>query len=714
MGAKWARLVRQGPRQLAEGAPPRGARLDTANRLAKETSPYLRQHAHNPVDWYPWGEEALARARSEKRPLLLSIGYSACHWCHVMAHESFEDEATARLMNEAYVNVKVDREERPDLDQLYQGVVQLMGRGGGWPLTVFLTADLEPFYGGTYFPPVDRHGLPAFPKLLRALADAYRSRPEEVRAQAQQFTAGLRHLSTWGLEAPPAEVSAADVRAAGLALAEDLDSEHGGFGSAPKFPNPMNVALLLRAARRGGGERLRQAALFALERMALGGLYDQLGGGFHRYSVDAAWRVPHFEKMLYDNAQLLQLYAEAQQLDGRPLWRSVATGTVDWLEREMVSPSGAFYATQDADSEGEEGRFFTWTVEDFRKVLGQPLADVAALHFGLTVDGNFEGGRNVLQVQLPAAQLAERLGEPLDEVERQLAEARARLFSAREARVRPGRDDKLLAGWNGLAIRGLAAAARAFDRPDWARLAGRAASAVLAESWRDGRLQRLAGKQAQGAFVEDYGDLASGLVALSQATLDAGYLEAARAVADAAVQHFFDEAQGAYRTSTQGDLLVPTYALHDNAFPSGASTLTEAQVGLSALTGEARHLEQAWRYLRRMRSAMVANPFGYGHLWLAADAAVDGAAEVLLVGSRAEVEGLRRAVDATWAPTVALAHVQPGRVPAVLGPLAEGRECVQGRATAYLCRDFSCAAPLTDAAALLAALQDISGQSRGP
>ncbi len=679
------------------------------NRLAHETSPYLRQHAHNPVDWYPWGEEALARAKRENRPLLLSVGYSACHWCHVMAHESFEDEETARLMNALYVNVKVDREERPDLDQLYQGVVQLMGRGGGWPLTVFLTPALEPFYGGTYFPPTDRHGLPAFPKLLVALADAYKTRPEEVRTQAAQFVSGLRHLSTWGLEAPEADLGPEDVKAAGVELFGQLDAEHGGFGVAPKFPNPMDVALLLRATRRGAGQALQEGALFALERMALGGIFDQLGGGFHRYSVDRLWAVPHFEKMLYDNAQLLHLYAEAQLLAPRPLWRTVAEGTVQWLEREMTAPSGAFYATQDADSEGEEGRFFAWTLEELRHVLGQPLADLAALHFGATLDGNFEHGRNVLQVRIPAPELALRLGEPLQEVQRQLAEVRARLFSAREGRVRPGRDEKVLAGWNGLMVRGLAFAARAFQRPDWAAMAARAASAVLEGQWRHGHLARLAGKESPEGFLEDFGDLAAGLVALSQATLDAAWLEPAAAIAEAAVKHFWDEGQRAYWSASRGtkDLLVQPYALHDNAFPSGASTLTEAQVGLSALTGEPRFFEQATRYLRRMRKAMVDNPFAYGHLWLAADAALDGAAEVLLVGTRREVEELRRAVDGTWAPTVALAWVEEGQVPPVLKKMAEGRQRLLGQPTAYLCRRFTCGPPLTDGAALAAALKAV-------
>jgi uncharacterized protein len=686
--------------------------MDTSspeNRLARETSPYLRQHARNPVDWYPWGPEALGRAKEENRPILLSVGYSACHWCHVMAHECFEDVEIARLMNAHFINIKVDREERPDLDQLYQGVVQLMGRGGGWPLTVFLTPSLEPFYGGTYFPPTERHGLPAFPKLLLTLADAFRTRATEVQSQAEKFTTGLRHLATYGLKASPLDVTKEDVLTAGVEAARELDEEYGGFGMAPKFPSPMNVALLLRAFRRGAPRTLLDGALFTLERMARGGIYDQLGGGFHRYSVDRLWRVPHFEKMLYDNAQLLHLYAEAELIDSRPLWRTVAEGTVGWLEREMTAPSGAFYATQDADSEGEEGRFFTFTLDEMRRLLGQPLADLAALHFGCTVEGNFEHGRNVLEVQVPAEELSQRLGEPLEEVQARLAEVRGRLFSAREGRVRPGRDDKVLAGWNGLMVRGLSFAARAFGRADWAELARRAAVSILKTHWQAGHLLRLSSHSPHQGFLEDSGDLALGLVALAQATLDASFLVPARAISDAAVEAFWDAGQEAYTSAQKGtaDLLVPTYALHDNAFPSGASTLTEAQVALTALTGDARPLTQAMRYLRRMRQAMVENPFAYGHLWLSADAALDGAAEVMLVGTLKEVALLRRAVDSTWAPTVALGQLEPGQVPAVLADVAEGRLRVEGRPAAYLCRNFACAPPLTDAEALAEALRAV-------
>jgi len=692
-----------------------GEAVNPPNRLERATSPYLRQHANNPVDWYPWGEEALARARDANRPILLSVGYSACHWCHVMAHESFEDAETARVMNAHFVSIKLDREERPDLDQLYQGVVQLMGRGGGWPLTVFLTPALEPFYGGTYFPPEDRYGIPGFKKLLLTLAEAYRTRPEEVREQAERFASGLRHLSTWGLDAPAGAFTVEDVRTAGAALAAELDPEHGGFGSAPKFPNPMDLALLLRAHRRGL-EGARAGVLLALERMALGGIHDQLGGGFHRYSVDRRWRIPHFEKMLYDNAQLLHLYAEAELVEPRPLWGTVAERLVAWLQREMTAPSGAFHATQDADSEGEEGRFFTWTLEEMRAVLGAELADLAALHFGASVDGNFEHGRNVLEVRVPAPTLAERLGEPLEEVESRLDTVRARLFAAREGRVRPARDDKILAGWNGLMVRGLALAARAFRRPAWAELAARAATAVLESHWRDRTLFRLAGTDSPPGFLEDYGDLAAGLAAVAQATLDARWLEPALELVDVARERFWDKEAQVYLSAPRGtsDLLVPTYALHDNAVPSGASTLMEAQLALAALTGRAPLLEAALDSLRRLRGAMVRNPFAFGHLWQAADTALDGAAEVLLVGSRSAVEPLRRAMDSTWAPTVALAHVDPRQVPAVLAATAEGRREVEGRAAAYLCRRFSCGPPITDPGVLAAALEEVSDAVETP
>ncbi|MBJ6759562.1 thioredoxin domain-containing protein [Myxococcaceae bacterium JPH2] len=675
------------------------------NRLAREPSPYLRQHATNPVDWYPWGDEALARARAENKPILLSVGYSACHWCHVMAHESFESPVIAQLMNDGFINIKVDREERPDLDQIYQGVVQLMGQGGGWPLTVFLTPDLRPFYGGTYFPPSDRYGRPGFPRLLQALRDAWENKPEDIESQARQFQAGLGELATYGLDAAPGTLTVADVVSLGQRMAEEVDPVNGGFGGAPKFPNPMNVALLLRSWRRGGGEALKAAVMRTLERMALGGIYDQLGGGFHRYSVDDRWLVPHFEKMLYDNAQLLHLYAEAQQVEPRPLWRKVVEETVEYVRREMTDAAGGFYATQDADSEGEEGRFFVWTPEQVKALLPPEQAALLSRHLGITPRGNFEHGTTVLEVVVSVTELARERGVSEDVIAQELSQARRTLFEAREQRVKPGRDDKILSGWNGLMIRGLALAARVFGRPEWARLAAGAADFVLRQMWDGTRLLR-SFQDGQGridGFLEDYGDLASGLTALYQVTFDVKYLEAADALVRRAEALFWEASKQAYLAAPRGqkDLVVAAFSLFDNAFPSGASTLTEAQVALAALTGDKTHLERAGEYVGRMREALVRNPMGYGHLGLAADSLLDGAAGVTFAGTREAVAPLLDAANAVYAPTFAFGWKEAGApVPALLREIFEGREPVGSTGSAYLCRGFACEPPRTSPPAL--------------
>lgn len=675
------------------------------NRLGTEPSPYLRQHADNPVDWYPWGPEALDRAKREDRPILLSVGYSACHWCHVMAHESFEDPRVAAVMNQHFINIKIDREERPDLDQLYQGVVQLLGRGGGWPLTVFLTPDLRPFYGGTYFPPAPRHGLPAFEALLEGIAQAWKETRHELEHQADEFKKGLSELTRYGLESSSGQVTPADVVTAARALSRKVDRRHGGFGqSGPKFPNPMNLALLLRGYRRSGDTQLKDDALFSLEKMALGGVYDQLGGGFHRYSVDERWLVPHFEKMLYDNAQLLHLAAEAWWVAPRPLWRKVATETVGWLTREMTSPEGGFYAAQDADSEGEEGRFFVWRHDEVTEVLGADAA-LVAMHFHLEPSGNFEHGTTILEVQRDEAALAKEFGLSVDEVSRRLDAAKKRLFEVRAKRVAPGRDDKVLAGWNGLMIRGLALAARAFGEPGWAALARRAADFLLEKLRQpNGRLMRSwhEGHASVDGMLEDYGDVASGLVALYQATFEPRYLEVAQQLADLAFDLFWDPSERAWLAAPKGqsDLLVPTFALHDNAFPSGASTLAEAQVTLAALTGAARHLERAAAYIERLREELLANPFGYGHLWLAADALADGGADVCLVGTREGLTPLQAVVDSTWAPTTAvLRHEVDTPVPEILREVLASRT-TKSPASAWVCRNFACSPPVSSADAL--------------
>ena len=680
-----------------------------SNRLAHEPSPYLRQHAHNPVDWYPWGEEALARARAENKPILLSVGYSACHWCHVMAHESFENPAIAQRMNEGFINIKVDREERPDLDQIYQGVVQLMRQGGGWPLTVFLTPDLRPFYGGTYFPPADKYGRPGFPRLLESLQHAWVNEREKVLEQAAAFHEGLGELASYGLDADPGALSAEDMVKMGEHMLRQVDPVNGGFGRAPKFPNPMDVSFMLRAWRRGGPVALKDAVLRTLERMALGGIYDQLGGGFHRYSVDERWLVPHFEKMLYDNAQLLHLYSEAQQVEPRPLWRKVVEETVAYVQREMTDARGGFYAAQDADSEGEEGKYFVWKLEE---VLALPpaQADLLVRHFRITPQGNFEHGATVLEVVVPAAQLAQERGQPVEAVQLELDTARAALFAMRLKRVKPSRDDKLLAGWNGLMIRGLAFASRVFERPEWAQLASAAADFVLARMWDGTRLVR--SYEGEGsridAFLEDYGDLAAGLTSLYQATFEVKYLEAAVALARRAVALFWDEQKQAYLSAPKGqkDLVVATYSLFDNAFPSGASTLTEAQVALAALTGDKAWLELPERYIARMRQPLEDNPMGYGHLALAADTFLDGAAGVTFAGTRQQVDPLLAAANRVFAPSFAFGWKQPGApVPPLLKELFEAREPVAGRGAAYVCRGFACERPRADAAELAQRLQ---------
>jgi uncharacterized protein len=679
-----------------------------ANRLAAESSPYLKQHAANPVDWYPWGEEALERARKEQKPILLSVGYSACHWCHVMAHESFEDAATAAAMNAHFVNVKVDREERPDLDQIYQGVVQLLGAGGGWPLTVFLTPELLPFYGGTYFPPAPRHGLPAFRVLVETLGNAWKEQRAEVESQASEFQAGLRQLASWGLGKLEGAVSGEDVRAAGRSLLRMVDPIEGGFGGAPKFPNTMGLELLFRAWRRSGEPELRDAALQALDRMVTGGIHDQLGGGLHRYSVDRFWRVPHFEKMLYDNALLLALLGQAQQISPREAWVSAAERLVEWLGREMTAASGAFHATQDADSEGEEGKFFAWSPPELEAVLGAEDGRRAAEAFGVTAKGTFEHGRSVLERRVPLPELARGFGWTEEQTRAWLDRVRTSLLAARTRRIPPGRDDKVLAGWNGLMIRGLAFAARAFGRPAWAERATAAAGAVLSAQWKDGRLFRVhqEGVSKIDGFLEDWGGLAAGLVALYQATLEARWLETAAALADGAQQRFWDEAVRAYRTAPrgQGDLVVDAYALHDNAVPSGASLLTEAQVALAALTGRSQFLDRAAAYLGRMRDAALANPFAYAHLWGAADALADGAPDVALVGRAAARTPMRAVLDAAFAPTLAVSAFDPASVPPVLAEIAEGKRAPASGIAAYLCRSFTCEAPLETPPALTEAL----------
>ena len=641
------------------------------NRLADETSPYLLQHKDNPVDWYPWGEEALGRARAEDKPLLVSIGYSACHWCHVMERESFEDAATAAQMNESFVCVKVDREERPDVDAIYMDAVQAMTGQGGWPLNAFLTPDGVPFYAGTYFPPQPRQGMPAWSQVLEAIAEAWQQQRAEIMQSSQRIVDRLRVTAT--LEAPDAELEPAELDAAGAGLRRAYDAEYGGWGRAPKFPSASLIEFLLRR-----GER--QMALHTLRRMAGGGMYDQVGGGFARYSVDERWIVPHFEKMLYDNALLARAYLHGWQVTGDDLFRTVAEETLDWALLEMRGPEGGFYSALDADSEGEEGRFYVWTVDELREALaGEPDADEAIAWFGATDRGNFEG-RNI-PVRGP--------GEP----ERRHA-WRERLYEVRAKRVWPGLDDKRLTSWNALMIAALADAGAVLEREDYLDAARGTAEFVLRDL-RDagGRLLRTwkDGQAKLNAYLEDHAFLLEALISLYEATFEPRWFGEARALADTMIERFADEENGGFfETSSDHEQLVARRKdLEDHPIPAGNSSAAYGLLRLAALTGEHAYADRAESVLRLLHELAPKHPQAFGHLLQALDFRLAQVKEVALVGD--ELGPLERVVRDGFRPHLVLAGGEPDGV-----PLLEGRNPVEGRATAYVCEQFACKAPVTE------------------
>jgi hypothetical protein len=660
------------------------------NRLARETSPYLLQHAHNPVDWYPWSDEAFARARAEDKPVLLSVGYSACHWCHVMERESFEDPEIAALMNRHFVCVKVDREERPDVDHIYMQAVQSMTGRGGWPMTVFLTPAGEPFYGGTYFPPVDRHGLPGFPRLLQALAEAWTTRRGEVVQQGQQLAASLDQP---GRVRAAAQILTEEVLfSAFQGVSQQFDEEHGGLGGAPKFPQPMIWEFVLRFGKRSGNPYARRMTHTTLVRMARGGMYDHLGGGFARYSVDAEWLVPHFEKMLYDNAQLASLYLHGWLAFGDPECRRVTEETLDYLLREMTGPAGGFYSAQDADSEGHEGKFFVWSADEIREVLGAD-ADAALHYWGVDRGPNFEG-KSILY--LP--------GEPEPE---RIAAARKKLFEARERRVHPGRDDKVLAAWNGLACGALAEAGRALGRADYLAAATRNAEFLLREMRADGRLLRTwkGGQAKLKGYLEDYAMVAAALVELYQATLERRWLDAARGLADDMLRLFWDDdVQGFYDTGTDHEpLIVRPRNLYDNAVPCGSSVAIETLLRLAVLTGEAAYESRALAALRPMADLMGRHPTAFGRFLCALDFHLGPRVEVALVGPPGGdgLQPMAAEVFTRYLPNLVVAGARAGDAAAARGlPLLEGRAAVDGKPTAYVCRNYACELPVTDPRAL--------------
>ena len=667
--------------------------LAGVNRLIGETSPYLQQHAHNPVDWYPWGPEALERARAEDRPIFLSIGYSACHWCHVMAHESFENAEIAAQLNRDFVAIKVDREERPDLDDVYMAAVQTMTGSGGWPMSVFLTPALEPFFGGTYFPPDDRHGLPGFPRVLDAIADAYRNRREEVAEQGRQLAAHLREQL--GVQAGRSDVERRQLDAAVATLASTFDPDHGGFGGAPKFPAPMTLEFLLRAWRLSRDPETLHMVTVTLDRMADGGIHDQIGGGFARYSTDAHWLVPHFEKMLYDNAQLAHAYLEAFRATGTQRYADVARQTLDFMIRELSTDDGGFASALDADSEGEEGRFYTWERAELIQVqlaagLGDGEAKAVADYWGVVEGGTWEG-RSIVHVagsEAPPAELVER--------------ARLALLAARERRVRPGRDDKQLAAWNGMALRALSVGWLVLGDDRFAGAARGCVTFIRAHLLRDGdRLWRTArdGTAHTPAFCEDYAHVADGLLAAYAALGDAADLQLAAALMERAVADFWDAESGTFfDTGSEHDrLVVRPRSLVDGATPAANSVAADVLLRLALVTAEPDHERRARSILRAAGPALDRHPSQFGRLLSAADRALGDPLDAVVVGEADDPRAvaLRRAVALPYAPDLVIAPVE-ARSELAAWPIFEGKVAREGAPTAYVCRGYACDEPTSD------------------
>src|SRR5579872_1858744 len=692
------------------------------NRLIHETSPYLLQHAHNPVDWYPWGNEAFAKAKREDKPVFLSVGYSACHWCHRAREESFENDDTARLMNDNFVSIKVDREERPDVDALYMDAVQAITGSGGWPMSVFLTPDGIPFFGGTYFPPEDRYGMPGFPRILRGVVALYRDRRDDVERQADEFRTFYRERGQVRLTLPEniqpatAVVNPSVLFQAADRLLAQMDTVEGGFGRVPKFPHPMGLEFLLRVASRAqpaypDAAQLLQFVRLTLDKMADGGIYDQIGGGFHRYSTDTYWLVPHFEKMLYDNALLASVYLHAWQYTGDPRYRRICEETLDYVLREMTDPAGGFYSTQDADSEGEEGKFYIWTPAEVRSVLGEQDAAIVEDLWGLSERGNFDG-RNILHVSRPVATVAAEHDMSEAELNDVIARARQRLYDARAARVWPARDDKVLAAWNGFMLRAMAEAARILDRDDYRQAAVRNTTFLTTAMMPEGRLRRSwrNGRARLDAYLEDYAAVVSGLLTTYETTGDLQLFTAARALADSMIERFWDEEAGAFfDTARDAERLISRpRELTDNATPSGTSLAAEALFRLTAFTGEDRDRELAVRIVVPLAPAMADSPSAFGHLLCALDDFVGPFHEVAILGpaDSSDRAALLSALARSYLPRLVLAQAAPDDSTAQSTvPLLADRGLVDGRAAAYVCQHFVCQQPVTDSDALLALLQ---------
>ena len=678
-------------------------RDEHTNRLIHETSPYLLQHAHNPVDWYPWTDEAFEKAKKENKPVLLSIGYSACHWCHVMERESFENEKIAALMNELFVNIKVDREERPDLDEIYMNAVQMLTGRGGWPMTMFLTPEGKPFYGGTYFPPEDRQGMPGFPRILQGVAQAYRERPADVEKSVAQILETLHHMA----ESQPSENDFAPgiIAESCEKIARAYDSESGGLGHAPKFPNPGVYELFLRYYSESGDERYLTMVAQTLSKMAQGGIYDHVGGGFHRYSVDAKWLVPHFEKMLYDNAQLLRIYSQAYLITREPLYKTVVEESAGYLLREMHQPEGGFYSTQDADSEGDEGKFFVWTLAEIDALLGAEDGEVFARMYDVTEEGNFEE-KNILHPILTVDQANKFFRKEKSEIEALIARTKEKLFTAREKRIKPFRDEKIIAAWNGLLLSGLAEAIKITGASSCLEASRRTVEFIFGRMFRDGYLLHVYkdGQAKLRGYLDDYAFVALGLLDLYEVLLDRSLIVRAMELADIMLREFWDERGGGlfYTGKSHEPLISSAKPVFDASIPSGNAIAAQLLLRLYHLVGVEDYHTRAETILRSYYDAMVSQPFGFAHMLCALDQYLHPAKEIVIVGERSDARttDLIKEIHSLYLPNKAVQVFAPGESLEKVSPLMVGKQQIDGRPTAYVCQNFTCSAPVTSWAEL--------------
>jgi uncharacterized protein len=669
------------------------------NHLINETSPYLLQHAHNPVDWYSWGDEAFQKAKSQNRPILLSIGYSACHWCHVMERESFEDEKIAALMNDLFVNIKVDREERPDLDEIYMNAVQMLTGRGGWPMTVFLTPEGKPFYGGTYFPPEDRYGVPGFPKILQGVANAYREKPQDVERSVEQILAALQRMS---LSTESQQLFSSDIIGQSAEqLAQAYDTDHGGLGKAPKFPNVGVYELFLRHYHHSKGSRFLEMVTHTLTKMAQGGIYDHLGGGFHRYSVDEKWLVPHFEKMLYDNAQLVRIYAQVYCVTAEPLFKQVVDATMNYLMREMLHTEGGFYSTQDADSEGEEGKFFVWTEAEITRLLGEETSEIFCRIYDVSEEGNFEE-KNILHPILTLEQASKFFRRDLKEVESLVSDAKAKLFQEREKRPKPFRDEKILTSWNGLMLSGFAEAIKISPHPSYLEAVNRTVDFIFSKMFRDGHLLHTykSGTAKILGYLDDYAFLAAGLLDLFEATVNRAHLDRALELAEIMLHEFWDEAGGGffYTGRSHERLIAQSKPIFDGSVPSGNAVATQVLLRLYHYTGKEDYLKRAERILRAYYNAMENQPFGFAHMLAALDFYLQKPKEVVLVGDKKEPKTLEllTKIHSLYVPNMTLQLASPDDSLEKVSPLLAGKKQFEGKTTVYVCHNFTCSRPVVE------------------